>query len=296
MDRDIWSGLTVFAQIVEAGSFAGAAKRMGVSASALSHAMRALEARLDIRLLNRTTRSLAPTDAGEVLLARLQPAMASVEHVLGELDSVRSRPVGRVRVNAHKPAAAYLILPRLPAFSRDHPDVSIDLTVDDGLVDIVAERFDCGVRHEQALQGDMISVRISDPLTLIFVASPAYLDLHGHPDNPEDLDRHRCISYRHATSGALHRWEFEHNGVRTERAVPASFVTNDVDIMHDAALAGLGICCLLLEQAEAHVRSGDLVEIMPGWAPALPPCHLYYLSKRQPTTAFRAFLEAMRKF
>ena len=296
MDREVWSGLAVFAEIVDAGSFAAAAKRLGISPSALSHAMRSLEARLDIRLLNRTTRSLAPTEAGQILLARLQPAMTSVEDILGELDSVRNRPVGRVRVNAHKPAAAYLILPRLPKFSRDHPDVSIDLTVDDGMVDIVAERFDCGVRHDKALQADMISVRISGPLKLVFVASPAYLELNGSPSNPEDLGSHRCISYRHATSGALHRWEFERDGARTDRAVPSSFVTNDIDIMRDAALRGLGVCCLLMEQAAAHLRSGDLVETLSGWAPALPPCHIYYPSKRQPTAAFQAFLKAMREF
>ena len=296
MDREVWSGLAVFAEIVDAGSFAAAAKRLGISPSALSHAMRSLETRLDIRLLNRTTRSLAPTEAGQVLLTKLQPAMTSVEDILGELDSVRNRPVGRVRVNAHKPAAAHLILPRLPKFSRNHPDVSIDLTVDDGMVDIVAERFDCGVRHDNALQADMISVRISEPLKLVFVASPAYLELNGSPKNPEDLGSHRCISYRHATSGALHRWEFERDGARTDRAVPTSFVTNDIDIMRDAALQGLGVCCLLMEQAAGHLRSGDLVEILSGWAPALPPCHIYYPSKRQPTAAFQAFLKAMRKF
>jgi len=296
MDRDVWSGLAVFAEIVDAGSFAAAAKRLGISPSALSHAMRSLEARLDIRLLNRTTRSLAPTDAGQVLLARLQPALTSVEEVLGELDSVRRQPVGRVRVNAHKPAATYLILPRLQKFSCAYPDVSIDLTVDDGLVDIVAERFDCGVRHDRALQADMISVRISDPLALVFVASPAYLERHERPETPEDLGSHQCISYRHATSGTIHRWGFDHNGARTERAVPTSFVTNDIDIMRDAALRGIGICCLLIDQAAAHLRSGDLVEVMSGWAPALPPCHIYYPSRRQPTAAFKAFLKAMRVF
>ncbi|MHA6316633.1 LysR family transcriptional regulator [Altererythrobacter sp. CAU 1778] len=296
MDREVWSGLAVFAEIVDAGSFAAAAKRLGISPSALSHAMRNLEARLDIRLLNRTTRSLAPTEAGQVLLTKLQPAMTSVEDILEELDSVRNRPVGRVRVNAHKPAAAYLILPRLPKFSRDHPDVSIDLTVDDGMVDIVAERFDCGVRHVKALQADMISVKISEPLELVFVASPQYLELNGCPSNPDDLGSHRCISYRHATSGALHRWEFERDGACTNRAVPSSFVTNDIDIMRDAALRGLGVCCLLMEQAAAHLRSGDLVEILSGWAPALPPCHIYFPSKRQPTAAFQAFLKAMRNF
>lgn len=296
MDRELWSGLAAFAQIVEVGSFTGAAKRMGVSASALSHAMRSLEAKLEIRLLNRTTRSLAPTEAGRALLDKLKPAIASVEDVLGELDSARSRPAGRVRVNAHKPAAAYLILPRLPGLSREHPDLSVELTVDDGLVDIVAERFDCGVRHDKALQGDMISVRISDPIALTFVASPQYLEEHGHPADPADLGRHRCISYRHATSGALHHWEFEREGVRTERAVPTSFVTNDIDVMRDAALAGLGVCCLLTEQAAAHLQSGDLEVVLADWAPNLPACHLYYPSRRQPTAAFQVFLNAMRKF
>ncbi|HTG39315.1 LysR family transcriptional regulator [Sphingomonas sp.] len=294
MDRDLWSGLAIFAQIVEAGSFARAARRLGLSASALSHAMRVLEAKLDIRLLDRTTRSLAPTSAGEALLERLRPAMASVEEVLGLLDTARDRPMGRVRVNAHRPAAVHIILPRLPALSRDCPDVSVELVVNDGLVDIVAERFDCGVRHAEALQGDMISIRISDPVSLVFVASPGYLAHHGCPDHAEDLGRHRCISYRHSTSGTVHRWEFERNGVTSQQAVPTSFVTNDVDVMRDAALAGLGIACLITEQATPHLLSGDLVKVLPGWAPALPPNHLYYPSRRQPTAAFRAFLHAMR--
>lgn len=294
MDRDLWSGLAVFAQIVEAGSFARAAKQLGLSASALSHAMRVLETKLDIRLLDRTTRSLAPTSSGEALLERLRPAMASVEEVLGMLDTVRERPTGRVRVNAHRPAAVHLILPRLPALARDCPEVLVELVVDDGLVDIVADRFDCGVRHAETLQGDMISVRISDPVSLVFVASPDYLTNHGRPEHPDDLGHHRCISYRHTTSGVLHRWEFERNGTASQRAVPTSFVTNDVDVMRDAALGGLGIACLIAEQASAHLLSGDLMEVLPGWAPVLPPNHLYYPNRRQPSAAFSAFLNAMR--
>lgn len=294
MDRDLWSGLAIFGEIVEAGSFAKAATRLGLSASALSHAMRALEKKLAIRLLDRTTRSLAPTSAGEALLLRLRPAMASVEEALGILDTTRDHPTGRVRVNAHRPAAVHLILPKLPALARECPDVSVELVVNDGLVDIVAERFDCGVRHAQELQGDMISIRISDPVSLIFVASPQYLSDHGRPENPDDLGRHRCVSYRHTSSGALHRWEFEQDGIVSERAVPTSFVTNDADVMRDAALAGLGITCLIVEQASAHILSGDLVEILPGWAPTLPPNHLYYPSRHQPTAAFRAFMTAMR--
>lgn len=294
MDRDLWSGLAVFAEVVEAGSFAKAATRLGLSASALSHAMRTLEAKLGIRLLDRTTRSLAPTRAGEEVLLRLRPAMASVEEGLAILDLDRDRPSGRVRVNAHRPAAVHIVLPRLATLARDYPDVSVELVINDGLIDIVAERFDCGVRHEGELQADMISLRISDPVQLIFVAAPDYLAVHGTPLVPDDLGSHRCINYRYSSAGTVHRWAFEREGVSLERAVPTTFVTNDVDMMRDAALNGLGICCLIAEQAIGHLAAGNLVEVLPGWAPNLPPNHLYYPSRRQPTAAFQAFMGVMR--
>ncbi|WP_338664433.1 LysR family transcriptional regulator [Pararoseomonas sp. SCSIO 73927] len=294
MDRELWSGLAVFAEIVEAGSFARAATRLGLSASALSHAMRNLEDRLGIRLLDRTTRSLSPTGAGEQLLLRLRPALSSVEEVLAELDGARDRPAGRVRVNAHRPAAVHVVLPRLAALARRYPDVAVELVVNDGLVDIVAERFDCGVRHAGGLQGDMISVRISDPMDLVFAAAPSYLRAHGTPATPDDLGAHRCISYRHTSSGALHRWEFVRGGETFARAVPETFVTNDVDLMRDAALAGLGVVCLLSLQAAPYLAGGSLTEVLPGWAPVLAANHLYYPSRRQPSAAFRAFLEVMR--
>ncbi|MEW9855616.1 LysR family transcriptional regulator [Novosphingobium sp. M1R2S20] len=294
MDRELWSGLAVFVEIAEAGSFAKAATRLGLSRSALSHAMRTLEAKLGVRLLDRTTRSLAPTSAGEDLLLRLRPAMAAVEEGLGVLDLARDRPRGRVRVNAHRPAAIHIVLPRLAVLARIYPEIMVELVVNDGLVDIVAERFDCGVRHEEELQGDMISVRISDPVPLIFVASPAYLAEQGRPIEPDDLARHRCISYRHTSSGALHRWEFERDGALIERTVPSTFITNDVDVMRDAALAGIGVSCLIDQQAAPHIASGELVEVLSGWAPALPPNHLYYPSRRQPSAAFQAFISAMR--
>ncbi|MCI0755327.1 LysR family transcriptional regulator [Teichococcus vastitatis] len=294
MDRELWSGLAVFAEIVEAGSFAKAATRLGLSASALSHAMRALEGRLGMRLLDRTTRSLSPTGAGEQLLLRLRPAMSSVEEVLAELDVARDRPAGRVRVNAHRPAAVHLVLPRIATLAQRCPEVAVELVVNDGLIDIVAERFDCGVRHEGGLQGDMISVRISEPMELVFAATPAYLEAHGAPATSDDLGAHRCISYRHTSSGALHRWEFVRDGEVFARAVPETFVTNDVDLMRDAALAGLGVVCLLRLQAAPYLACGALAEVLPGWAPVLAANHLYYPSRRQPSAAFRAFLEVMR--
>jgi DNA-binding transcriptional LysR family regulator len=294
MDRDLWSGLAVFAAIVEAGSFARAATRLGLSASALSHAMRSLETKIGVRLLDRTTRSLAPTPAGEALLLRLKPAIESVETALGDLDGDRGKPVGRIRVSAHRPAALYAILPRLADFARTYPAVAVELVVEDGLVDIVADRFDCGVRHAMTLQADMISVPISGPVPLVYVASPIYLADRVPPAAPDDLEAHRCLCYRHTSSGIVHRWEFERDGRAFERTIRGDFVTNDVDVMRDAAVAGLGIACLPIPHAERQLVDGTLVEVLAGWAPILPPNHLYYPSRRQPTVAFRAFVDAMR--
>ncbi len=294
MDRDLWSGLAVFEAIVEAGSFARAATRLGLSASALSHAMRSLETKLGVRLLDRTTRSLAPTPAGDELLARLRPAIASVASALGDLDNARERPAGRIRVSAHRVAAIYAILPRLPDFARAYPDIAVELVVDDGFVDIVADRFDCGVRHAQTLQADMISVRISAPVPLVFVAAPAYLADHPAPIDPDDVTAHRCLCYRYTSSGVVHRWAFERDGRSMERSVSGNFITNDIDVMRDAAVAGLGVTCLPLPHAAMQLADGTLVEVLAGWAPTLPPNHLYYPSRRQPTAAFQAFVTAMR--
>lgn len=271
MDRDLWSGLAVFAAIVEAGSFARAATRLGLSASALSHAMRSLETKLGIRLLDRTTRSLSPTPAGEALLLRLKPAIEAVEGALDELDADRETPAGRIRISAHRPAALYAILPRLADFARACPAVAVELVVDDGFVDIVADRFDCGVRHAMTLQADMISVRISGPVPLVYVAAPLYLAGRAPPTGPDDLADHRCLCYRHISSGVVHRWEFERDGRAFERSISGDFITNDVDVMRDAAVAGLGIACLPLPHAERQLADGRLVEVLAGWAPTLPP-------------------------
>jgi DNA-binding transcriptional LysR family regulator len=294
MERDLWSGLAVFAEIAEAGSFAKAATRLGLSASALSHTMRSLEEKLGVRLLDRTTRSLAPTLAGDALLIQLRPAMTSVEAALATLGIARDRPAGRIRINAHRPAAVHVVLPKVAALGLEHPDIIVELVVDDGLVDIVAERFDCGVRHEGGLQRDMICMRISDPMPLLFAAAPAYLAAHGVPQVPDDLGRHRCVCYRHTSSGAVHRWAFERSGAVFERDVPTSFVTNDADVMRDATLAGVGVACLLQAQTQTFIAEGRLIEVLPGWAPTLPPNYLYYPNRRQPSAAFQAFVRAMR--
>lgn len=294
MKREDWSDLAIFTTIVEQGSFTRAASRMGVSPSALSHAMRALEARLGVRLLNRTTRSVAPTAAGEQLLERLRPAMAEIQAALEVLNAGRDRPVGRVRVSAHRMAAVHGLLPRLSRFADDYPDIEVELVVDDGLVDIVAERFDAGVRHEQMLDRDMVCVRIGETQRLAVVGAPGYLARFGTPLVPEDLLRHRCLNYRYTSTGAVHRWRFERDGRDVATAAPGTFTTNDAEVLLEAALGGMGLACVPESQAERHLAARSLTRVLEGCCPLLPPNYLYYPSRRQSSAAFVAFVNAMR--
>lgn len=292
MNRGEWANLAVFAAIADAGSFTNAGLALGVSASALSHAMRGLETRLGVRLLNRTTRSVAPTEAGELLLARLRPAMEDVAGALEALNAQRDRPSGRVRVSAHRGAAMQAILPQVAAFTDAYPEVIVELVIDDGLVDIVAERFDAGVRHQQRLEGDMISVRISDPQRVALIASPDYLARHPAPVVPQDLMRHRCLNYRYTSSGALHRWRFERGDEAFALDVTGPFVTNDIDVAMEAALRGVGIANVLEATATRHIAAGALV--LEEWYPLIPANSLYYSNRRHVGAALRAFIDAVR--
>lgn len=294
MRRETWNDLAVFAAIAEAGGFTAAGRRLDVSASALSHAMRALETRLGVRLLNRTTRSVAPTEAGERLLQRLAPALADLDSTLASLADLRDRPVGRVRVSAHRTAALHSILPRMPRFIADYPDVVVELSVEDGLVDIVSGRFDAGVRHVHVLEQDMISVRIDHGYRLVVAAAPDYLAAHGAPATPADLLAHRCLNYRYTTSGATHRWAFEKDGEALHIDTPAGFVSNDADVLLAAAIGGCGVACLTEPQAEAALASGALAPLLADWCPTLPPNYLYYPGRHAVAPALRAFIEAMR--
>lgn len=294
MERNTWSDLMVFAQIAEGGGFSSAARRLGVSPSALSHRMRGLETRLGVRLLNRSTRSVAPTEAGERLLASLAPAIAGLDDALATLDAVRERPSGRVRISAHRTAALHTLMPRLPAFAARYPDVTVELSVEDGLVDIVAGRFDAGVRHSHVLEQDMISVRIDDGYRLVAAASPGYLAAHGRPELPADLLRHRCLNYRYTSSGRTHRWRFEKDGGVQDIDPPAGLLSNDTDVLLAAAIAGCGIACLTEPQAAAAIARGELVGLLADWCPVLPPNYLYYPGRRAVAPALRAFIDAVR--
>lgn len=294
MDRDTWNDLAVFAAIVDAGGFTRAAAALGVTASALSHRMRLMETRMGMRLLNRTTRSMAPTEAGERLLASLRPAISEIDAALTALDTDRARPAGRVRITAHRSAAFGLVLPRLGQFSRDYPEVTVELVVDDGLVDIVRAGFDAGIRRLPSLEQDMVSVRLDQGVRVAMVASPDYLRTFGTPQTPSDLANHHCLNYRLPTAGSIYRWTFERDGQTTTMDTPGAFLTNDIDMLCEGAAAGLGVACVIETQAAPHLASGRLVSVLDAWRPLLPPNHLYYAGRRNPPPALRVFIDAMK--
>ncbi|MDI6026816.1 LysR family transcriptional regulator [Corticibacterium sp. UT-5YL-CI-8] len=296
MDRDTWGDLAVLSTIMEAGGFSRAAPILGVSSSALSHRIKALENRLGVRLLNRTTRSIAPTEAGERLLARLRPAMAEIDLAIADLDAARGRPSGRVRVTAHRSAAFELVLPKLKRFAADYPEITVELVLDDGLVDIVAAGFDAGIRRLPSLEQDMVSIRLDDGDTLAIVASPAYVETFGEPKTPQDLAAHNCINYRYPTARSIHRWTFERGGQTLAIDAPGTFVTNDIDMQLACALDGLGIAVALSRHAASHIASGALVSLLPGWRSSVPPNHLYYAGKLNQPPALRAFIDAMKTY
>ncbi|MFN4041910.1 MAG: LysR family transcriptional regulator [Brevundimonas sp.] len=293
MDRETWADMAVFAAIADAASFTRAGVRLGVSASALSHRMREMEARLGVRLLNRTTRSVKPTEAGERLLARLRPALRDMDEALAALSADQERPTGRVRVTAHRSAAFGLVLPRLPGFALAYPDIRVELVVDDGLVNIVAQGFDAGIRRRPSLEQDMISVRLDDGVPLRLVASPDYLAAFGAPETPRDVLGHRCLSYRLPTAGSLYPWTFERAGETLSLEPPQQFLTNDIDMLCDAARAGLGLTWITADQAAPHLASGALVSLLEDWCPDLPPNYLYYAGRRHLPPPLRAFIDAM---
>lgn len=295
MDRQTWGDLAILASIVEAGGFSRAAPVLGVSASALSHRIKALENRLGVRLLNRTTRSVAPTEAGERLLSRLQPAMAEINRAISDLDTDRGRPSGRVRVSAHRSAAFELVQPKLRQFSIDYPEITVELVIDDGLVDIVAAGFDAGIRRTPSLEQDMVSIRLDEGDTLDIVASPSYIAAFGRPLRPEDLQTHTCINYRYPSARSLHRWTFERDGQTMALDAPGRFVTNDIEMQLTCARDGMGLAVALHRHAAPYLVSGELISVLDEWQSRVPPNHLYYAGRINPPPALRAFIDAMRE-
>ncbi|WP_323011055.1 LysR family transcriptional regulator [Paracoccus sp. (in: a-proteobacteria)] len=288
------SDLRVFVAIAEHRSFRAAARVLGVSPSALSHTMRALEERMAVRLLNRTTRSVSPTDAGERLLLRIRPALADLDDAVTEVASLGDRPTGSLRISAPADAASLIIGRILPRFMAAYPGISVELIIDGRFVDIVAGGFDAGIRLYEAVPKDMIAIRFG-PRTLraIAVASPDYMAGRSVPQVPQDLQQHRCIRYRFE-SGSLYRWEFEKNGRTINIDVQGPLTVTKMEHGVDAALAGLGIGFLPEPMILGYLASGDLVRFLDDWSPPFEGYCLYYPANRHPPTALRLFAEALR--
>jgi len=286
--------LKAFATVVERASFARAADHLGLSASALSQTIRQLETRLGVRLLNRTTRSVGPTEAGARLHERVAPLFKEFDAAVAEVVATRGRVAGTLRINTLGMAAKTLIAPRLGRFHRNNPDVVLDIVIDDGLSDIVAGRFDAGIRIGERLEKDMIAVRLTPDVLMMAVASPNYLARCGEPKTPNDLQHHACINWRFPGSGNLFRWPFEKKRRKLELAVEGPLIANFSDVAVEGALQGLGILYayhddLVLEALE----QGRLRRVLADWSPTVPGVFLYYPNRNHSQPALRAFIDCL---
>jgi DNA-binding transcriptional LysR family regulator len=280
--------------VAEEQSFTRAAAKLGMSQSALSHAMKALEERLDLRLLARTTRSVSATEAGQRLLRTLQPALEDISMELAALRTLRGKPAGTIRITSGKHPAMLVVWPALSRFLAEYPDVQVEISVDDSLTDIVAGRYDAGIRLGEEVEKDMIAVCISPDIRSAVVGSPSYFSEHPPPHSPHDLAEHNCINYRMATAGGLYPWEFEKDGQSLAVRVNGSLVFNDIDLMVAAALDGCGLAHVFEDQVAPHLAAGRLLRVLDEWCPPFPGFYLYYPSRRQTPPALAALVDALR--
>jgi DNA-binding transcriptional LysR family regulator len=294
MQRDELGDLMAFLVVAEERSFTRAAAKLGTSQSALSYTVRRLEERLGIRLLTRTTRSLAPTQAGERLLNALGPAFGMIDTELAMLGELRERPAGTVRINTSEHAAQTVLWPALERLLPDYPDIQVELDVDNGLTDIVAGRYDAGVRLGEHLAKDMIAVRIGPELRMTVVGAPSYFEKRSRPKKPQDLVDHSCINLRMQTAGGLVPWEFEQGGHELKVRVEGRLVFNNTNMALEAALAGFGLAYLLEDRVQEHLDEGRLIRVLADWCPPFAGYHLYYPSRRQPAPAFAVLVDALR--
>lgn len=294
MLRDNFNDLLSFMVVARERSFTRAAAQLGVSQSALSHAMRNLETRLEVRLLTRTTRSVAPTEAGEQLFMRLSPHLLEIEQELTALRDTRDRPAGNIRLTAGEHAMSAVLWPVLKPFMAQYPDINVEVTVDNGLTDIVDGRFDAGVRLGEQVAKDMIAVRIAPDMRMAVVGSAEYLQRFGVPETPEQLDQHRCINMRLPTRGGLYAWEFERDGRELRVRVDGQLILNSLPQRIDAAENGLGLAYVPEDAVQDALAESRLVRVLEAWCPAFTGYHLYYPSRRQHTTAFALLIAALR--
>jgi DNA-binding transcriptional LysR family regulator len=294
MARDTLSDLIAFLEVARAGSFTRAAARLGVSQSALSQTIATLEARLGMRLLSRTTRSVAPTAAGERLLERLAPHVDGITVELAALGELRDKPAGSIRITASEHAATTRLWPALARFLPAYPDIKVELSIESGLTDIVADRFDAGVRLGEQVEQDMVGVRIGPDLRMAAVAAPAYLARRPAPETPHDLAKHDCLNLRLPTLGGFYPWEFEKDGRVLNVRVQGQLAFNNARLILRAAEAGFGIGFVPDDHARVALAEGRLVRVLADWCPPFPGYYLYYPSRKQPTPAFSLLVEALR--
>ncbi|MDF8357146.1 LysR family transcriptional regulator [Ensifer adhaerens] len=294
MKRDELGDLVAFLTVGEERSFTRAAARLGTSQSSLSHTVRRLEERMGVRLLTRTTRNVVPTDAGEQLMETLRPAFNDIRSRLDALSAMRQQPGGTIRITSSRHAAETILTPAVKRLMAEYREISVEISIDQRFVDLVTERYDAGVRLGESIEKDMIAVRIGPDLRMVVAGSPDYFARYPRPQTPHDLTGHNCINLRLPTLGGLYAWEFERDGRPLNVRVEGQFVSNDVPMIIDAALGGLGLACLPDDHLGPLVKSGRLVPVLEDWCPPFPGFHLYYPSRRLASPAFALLVEALR--
>jgi DNA-binding transcriptional LysR family regulator len=294
MPRTDLNDIVAFLAVARERSFTRAAAQLGVSQSALSQTLRGLESRLGLRLLTRTTRSVAPTEAGERLLRAAGPRLEEIEGELAALNELRDKPSGTIRITAHDHAIRAVLWPALEKLLPDYPDIKVEIVIDYGLTDIVAERYDAGVRTGEMVAKDMIAVRIGPDMRTAVVGAPSYFATRPKPKTPQDLTAHRCINLRLPTHGGLYAWEFEKGKRELRVRVEGQLVFNGTDPMLDATLAGAGLAYVPEDTVRPYLADGRLIRVLADWCPPYSGYHLYYPSRRQPTPAFTLLVDALR--
>lgn len=294
MQRGHLDHLSVFVAVARDRSFTKAARRLGVSQSALSHTIRELETRFGVRLLTRTTRSVSLSEAGERLFDSVGPRLEEIDAACAAIAELRQKPAGTIRITATENAAEYLLLPKLTPLLRDNPEIKVEITIDYGLTNIVAERYDAGVRSGEQVAKDMIAVRIGPDMRMAVVGSPQYFKERSEPKTPQDLVDHNCINLRLPVHGGLYAWEFEKDGRELKARVEGQFVVNLTSQMLKAALAGCGLAYLPETMIRRHLATGRLKRVLAGWCLPYSGYHLFYPSRRQPSAAFALVVDALR--
>jgi DNA-binding transcriptional LysR family regulator len=291
--RDELSVLSAFLTVAEERSFTRAAKKLNISTSGVSHAIRRLEEQIGVRLLTRTTRSVSPTDAGEQLLVHLRPALADIKGTLTNLSGLQSKPVGRVRLLCPRLAAQAVLAPKIGRFALDYPDVELDITTDDSRLDLASAGFDAGIQFGEYIAQDMVAVRVSPDLIPAIVASPAYFESHPKPTVPRDVLQHRCIGFRHRGE-SKYRWEFDKGDQSLAISVSGSLLLDDLDLVIQAALDGAGLAWVAEDRVTRHLATGALARVLEDWCPPFPGFFLYYPSRKQQPAALAAVIGALR--